>query len=201
MLTNGIGINNNGVQVCYVSNAVIEHVVCRRCRSGGLVSTGRTRRLTLRDYTAYDNQFDGLACYRTEDSHFSGLNLHDNMAAGISLDLGFDHNTIDGAVLTDNDLGIFMRNSRDNRFEGVRISRSRHDGVFRAQAGEATDFGWWLAPGTQCTGNTFTNLQVTGCGGWAFRVNDSACTNNVINGANVTLDSIRGQIQKMKKAE
>ena len=70
ILTNGVHINNNGVQVCDVSNATVEHVTCCRCRSGGLVSTGQTRRLTLLDYTAYDNQFDGLACYRTEDSHF-----------------------------------------------------------------------------------------------------------------------------------
>jgi hypothetical protein len=182
ILTNDIVINNNGVQVCDVSNAVIEHVVCRSCRSGGLVSTGRTRRLTLRDYTAYDNQFDGLACYRTEDSRFSQLNLHDNLAAGISLDVGFDHNTIERAVLTNNDLGIFMRDSRDNRFEGVTIHGSRHDGVFMAQAGEVTGSGWRLLPGTECTGNQFNNLRVAGCSGMAFRVNDSACTNNVING-------------------
>jgi hypothetical protein len=182
ILTNGIPINNNGVQVCDVNNAIIEHVVCRHCRSGGLVSTGRTRRLTLRDYTAYDNQFDGLACYRTEDSHFSELNLHDNMAAGISLDVGFDDNTIDGAVLTGNDLGIFMRNSRVNLFKGVTIRLSRHDGVFMAQAGEATGSGWRLSPGTECTGNRFNNLRVAKCGGRAFRANDSSCTNNMING-------------------
>jgi hypothetical protein len=195
ILTNGIRINNNGVQVCDVNNAIIEHVVCRRCRSGGLVSTGRTRHLTLRDYTAYDNQFDGLACYRTEDSHFSELNLHDNMAAGISLDLDFDNNTIDGAVLTENDLGIFMRNSRDNLFEGVRIRLSRHDGVFMAQAGEATDSGWRLSPGTQCTGNKFNNLRVAECGGRAFRVNDSACTNNMINSAQF-LDNAQGGLSQ-----
>src|SRR5208282_3027223 len=84
-LSNNICIYNNGVQVCDVDNVTIEHLICRRCRSGGLVSTGRTRRLTVRDYAAYDNQFDGLACYRTEDSHFIRLNLHDNLAAGISL--------------------------------------------------------------------------------------------------------------------
>ena len=195
ILTNGIRINNNGVQVCDVSNAIIEHVVCRRCRSGGLVSTGRTRRLTLRDYTAYDNQFDGLACYRTEDSHFSELNLHDNLAAGISLDLGFDHNVIDGAVLTGNDLGIFMRNSRDNVFEGVTIRLSRHDGVFMAQTGEGTGSGWRLLPGTECTGNQFNHLRVTNCGGTAFRVDDSACTNNVINRGQF-LDNAQGGLSQ-----
>ncbi len=195
ILTNGIRINNNGVQVCDVNNATIEHVICRRCRSGGLVSTGRTRRLTLRDYTAYDNQFDGLACYRTEDSHFSQLNLHDNLAAGISLDLGFDHNIIDGAVLTGNGLGIFMRDSRDNVFEGVTIHRSRHDGVFMAQAGEATRSGWRLWPGTACTGNNFNNLRVVESGGKAFQVNNGSCTNNIINGGQF-LDNAQGGLSQ-----
>jgi parallel beta-helix repeat protein len=195
ILTNGIPINNNGVQVCHVNNATIEHVICRRCRSGGLVSTGRTRGLTLRDYTAYDNQFDGLACYRTEDSHFSQLNLHDNLAAGISLDLGFDNNTIEDAVLTGNDLGIFMRDSRDNVFEGVTIRLSRHDGVFMAQAGEATGAGWRFWPATECTGNKFNNLRVAECGGRAFQVNDSSCTNNIINGGQF-LDNAQGGLSQ-----
>jgi hypothetical protein len=158
VLPNGVNINNNGVHVCDVVDATIEQIVCRHCRSGGVVSTGQTRRLTVRDYAAYDNQFDGLACYRTGDSHFSQLNLHDNLAAGISLDLGFDHNVISGAVLADNDLGIFMRDSHDNVREGVTIRHSRHDGVFMAQAGDETPSGWRLFPDTQCTGNEFQNL-------------------------------------------
>jgi hypothetical protein len=195
VLSNGICINNNGVHIWDMDNVTIEHVVCRRCRSGGLVSTGQTRRMTVRDYTAYDNQFDGLACYRTEDSHFSQLNLHDNLAAGISLDLGFVHNVIDGAVLTRNDLGIFMRHSRDNVFEGVTIRHSRHDGVFMAQEGGATPSGWRFYPGTECTGNIFNNLRVIECGGRAFQVNDDSCTNNFINGGQF-LDNAQGGLSQ-----
>jgi len=191
VLTNGVRINNNGVQVCDVSNAVIEHVICRWCRSGGLVSTGRTRRLRVLDYTAYENQFDGLACYRTEDSHFNQLNLHDNGAAGISLDLGFDNNMIDGAVLTANDLGVFMRDSRENVFTNVTIRRSRHDGVFMAQAGKPTKSDWRLWPGTECSGNRFYNLRVVKCAGRAFQVNNSSCTNNLIDGGEF-LDNTQG---------
>jgi hypothetical protein len=192
---NGAYLNNNGVVVCNVVDATIEHLMCRRCRSGGLVSTAGTRRLTVRDYTAYDNQFDGLACYQTYDSHFNQLNLHDNLSAGISLDLDFDHNVIDDAVLTGNDLGIFMRHSRDNVFEGVTIRRSRHDGVFMAQAGEATRAGWQLSPATECTGNTFNNLRVVECGGRAFQVNNDSCTNNLINGGQF-LDNKQGGLRQ-----
>jgi hypothetical protein len=191
ILPSGARINNNGVHVCDTDDATIEHITCRHCRSGGLVSTGQTRHLTVRDYTAYDNQFDGLACYRTRDSRFSQLNLHANLAAGISLDVEFDHNVIDGAVLTGNNLGVFMRNSHDNVFEGVSISRSQRDGVFMAQAGAATRSGWQFYPGTECTGNKFSKLRVVECGGWAFQVNDDSCTNNLINGAEF-LDNVKG---------
>jgi hypothetical protein len=194
-LSNNICIYNNGVQVCDVDNATIEHVICRGCRSGGLVSTGRTRRLTVRDYTAYDNQFDGLACYQTENSHFSQLNLHDNLAAGISIDLEFDHNVIDGAVLTGNDLGIFMRDSHSNVFKEVTILHSRHDGVFMAQTGQMSRFGWWLVPATECTGNKFINLRVEECGGRAFQVNNDSCTNNFINGGQF-LDNAQGGLSQ-----
>jgi hypothetical protein len=191
LLPGGAGLYNNGVGVWNADDCTVEHVACCHCRSGGLVSTERTRRLRVRDYTAYDNQYDGLACYLTRDSYFSQLNLHDNLAAGISLDLDFDHNVIDGAVLSGNDLGVFMRQSRDNVFAGLTIRKSRHDGVFMAQSGEATRAGWRLFPGTQCVGNRFNNLRVSGCGGRAFQVNNDSCTNNFINGGQF-LDNAQG---------
>src|SRR5579872_816984 len=106
LFPDGAPLKNNGVNVWMADDVVIRNVICRSCRSGGLVSARRTRRLTVRSYEAYNNQFDGLACYQTEASHFSQLNLHDNRAAGISLDLDFNDNVIDGAVLARNNLGI-----------------------------------------------------------------------------------------------
>lgn len=151
------------------------------------MTSAGTRRLTVTDYTAYDNQFDGLACYYTEDSHFSGLNLHDNLAAGISLDLDFCHNLIDNAVLTGNDLGIFMRQSRNNDFKGLTIQKSRHHGVFMAQ----TVIGTAACPGSECAENNFDGIQITKCGGKAFVVNDTTCTNNVICGG-LFSDNVQG---------
>jgi hypothetical protein len=67
--------------------------------------------------------------------------LHDNPDAGISLDLAFDHNCIANAVLTANGLGIFMRASRDNRFQNIFIRHSHQFGVFIAQTEVATPLG------------------------------------------------------------
>jgi hypothetical protein len=176
----GSEIHNNGITVQGVNNSVVENVTCARNRSGGLVTTLGVRRLTVRGLTAFDNEFDGLACYETEDSRFTQLYLHDNPGAGISLDLAFNHNVVSDAVLTANDLGVFMRASRDNQFLNVAIRNSRHHGVFMAHTEMQTALGWGPAPQTECVDNSFTNLIAANCGGAAFRVNNSTCTNNII---------------------
>ena len=177
---NTSGIQNNGVMVQAVNDSRVEHVVAAHCRSGGLVTANGTRNLTVDGFTAYDNQFDGLACYRTENCVFTGLDLHDNQAAGISLDLDFNHNTISDSTLTGNDLGVFMRRSCDNQFSKITIRHSHHDGVFMAQWVGRTATGWQLIPQTECLGNHFLGLNVYDCAGAAFRVHDAACVNNVI---------------------
>jgi len=179
-LPEGGGLYNNGVDVWGTADAIVEGVISCHCRSGGLATATGTRRLTVRNYTSFDNQFDGLACYQTEDSHFSHLYLHDNPGAGISLDLNFNHNVIKDAVLTGNDLGIFMRQSCKNIFDEVTIHQSRHHGVFMAETGAQTPAGWQLSPGTACTGNTFNKLVITHCAGKAFLVNDTGCDHNTI---------------------
>jgi len=176
----GSQIRNNGIVVQGVSDSLVENVTSARCRSGGLVTTRAVRRLTVRGLDAFDNEFDGLACYETEDCLFTDLYLHDNPGAGISLDLAFNHNVISNAVLNANDLGVFMRASRNNQFCNVSIRNSHHHGVFMAHAETQTARGWGPAPQTECTQNSFTNLIAVNCGGAAFRVNNITCTNNVI---------------------
>jgi parallel beta-helix repeat protein len=194
-LHDGAGVYNNGVDVWNVEGAKVEQVACCHCRSGGMVASARTRRLIVRDYSAFDNQFDGLACYDTEDSDFSHMNLHDNLSAGVSLDLDFDHNVIRDSVFSGNDLGIFMRQSRNNTFKGLTIQKSRHHGIFMAQTFVGTPTGLRPSPGTECAGNTFDNLSISHCGGKGFLVNDATCTNNVICGGQFADDALGGLAQ------
>jgi hypothetical protein len=176
----GSEIRNNGITALSLEDCVVENVTTARCRSGGLVTSMGVRRLVVNNFESFDNEFDGLACYLTEDSTFAGLNLHDNPGAGISLDLAFNHNVIRNAYLTGNDLGIFMRASRENKFYDVSIRNSRHHGVFMAHSEMQTASGWGPAPKTECVYNAFTNLVAMNCGGAAFRVNNTTCTNNII---------------------
>jgi Right handed beta helix region len=179
----GSQIRNNGITVQGVSDSTVEQVSSAHCRSGGLVTTLGVRRLTVHGLEAFDNQFDGLACYHTTDSLFTELFLHDNPCAGISLDLAFNHNVIRHAVLAANDLGIFMRSSRGNQFQDVSIFNSHHYGVFMAHADQLTPQGLRPAPQTACVQNSFTNLIASYCGSAAFRVNNATCVENVLVGA------------------
>jgi nitrous oxidase accessory protein NosD len=181
-------IRNNGITIQDVSDSVVKNVTCAHCRSGGLVTTLGVRRLTVQNLEASDNEFDGVACYWTQDSRFSKLYLHGNQCAGISLDLAFDRNFISDAVLSGNDLGIFMRASCDNRFQNISIHRSRHFGVFIAQTEIQTAHGWRPVAHTECTGNSFMNFHATNCGGAAFSINNAACTNNVVSGSQFGTD-------------
>ncbi len=173
-------IRNNGITVRGASDVIIERVAVSRARSGGLVTEKNSRRLTIRDFTATDNQFDGLAAYQTEDSIFSGLTLHDNLLAGLSLDIDFDHNVVSGAVMTGNGRqGIFMRDAHDNVFSDIQIRDSGEMGLFLAQAAD-TD------PNSCAIGNTFHGLMVADSAQMGLRVNDAACVQNLVVGAQFT---------------
>ena len=182
----GSEIRNNGITVQNVSDSVVEHVTAAHCRSGGLVTTLGTRRLTVDDLNSYDNEYDGLACFSTEDCFFTKLYLHNNPGAGISLDGNFNHNIVDGAILAANDLGIFMRWSSDNQFRDISICSSRDFGVFMAENLDEAVRN--LARETECTNNSFTNFIADQCGGAAFRINDATCTNNILIDAQFTGD-------------
>lgn len=176
----GSQIRNNGITVQGVSGSTVCNVATAHCRSGGLVTTCGVRHLGVSGLESFDNEFDGLACYETEDCVFENLNLHNNPGAGISLDLAFNHNMVRSATLVANDLGIFMRASRENQFLNVSIRESRHHGVFMAHTEQQTAHGWAPTPRTECAYNAFTNLIAINCGGAAFRVNNTTCTNNIL---------------------
>ena len=178
--TGGDYLRNNGISLRRVEDVLVEDVSVEGARSGGLVVEMGSRRVTVRDFTASDNEFDGLAGYDTEDSLFTGLHLHDNVAAGLSFDGDFDHNTVSDSVLTANgDVGIFMRHASDNVFSDVRIRDSFKDGIFLAENDQTNE---------PASGNTFTGMVISGSGdaaapaneGFGIKVADASCTDNLV---------------------
>jgi len=169
-------LRNNGISIRRCLDCVVQSVTVFGAMSGGLVTELGCRRLTIRDYTSYDNEFDGLAGYETEDSTFSGIHLYGNKAAGISTDIKFNNNKFYDVTIADNKtVGIFMRDSLDNSFTNLHIRDSVQHGIFLAQVN--TD------PGTAATGNTFTGVVISRSGGMGVMANDASCVNNMMVGA------------------
>ncbi len=166
-------LRNNGISVRRAEDVLIEHVTVRSARSGGLVTELGCRRITVRDFTSYDNHFDGLAGYETEDSLFSGLYLYDNLAAGLSFDIRFNKNTLSDVVITGSrTVGIFMRDARDNLFKGLQIKGSREHGIFLAQVDDDAT--------KPAAGNAFVGLLISGSMGAGVRVNNASCVDNLV---------------------
>lgn len=173
-------LRNNGISLRSVADVLVEGVSVKSARSGGLVVEMGSRRVTVRDFTASDSHFDGLAGYNVEDSLFTGLNLHDNLAAGLSFDSDFDQNTVSDSTLAANgDVGIFMRHASDNVFSNVRIRDSFKDGIFLAENDQTHQ---------PAMGNTFTGMVISSSGdvaapaneGFGFKVADASCTDNLV---------------------
>jgi hypothetical protein len=142
-------LRNNGVSVRGCHDCAVERVTAYSTRSGGLVAELNTRRLRVRDFTAFDNHFDGLAAYDTEDSTFSGIHVHDNIAAGLSFDLRFNHNTIGHAIVSRNrSVGVFIRDSTGNVFHTMQVRSSGEHGILLQ------------SPKGPAAGNTFTGIVV-----------------------------------------
>ena len=166
-------IRNNGLTIRGASDIKVEQIIARNARSGGVVIEKHCREIYIDNLEASDNHFDGLACYETEDSYFNRLNLHHNQAAGISLDLDFNHNTIKSAEIHNNgSQGIFMRKSNNNDFKKITLHNNGNQGVFIAQADDDV--------GTSCKNNVFSDMTVENNKGYGFRINDPSCTENLV---------------------
>jgi len=170
---NNPALRNNGISLRRVVSCSVVRVTAFRCASGGLVAELGCRRITVSQFESYDHAFDGLAAYETEDSSFSELQLHDNLAAGLSFDLDFVRNILRGVVIAQSgSVGIFMRDSRDNEFSSIQIRDSDEHGIFLAQTDADTT--------TPAAGNTFHGVVISHSGGAGIRVNDLSCSNNLL---------------------
>lgn len=169
-------LRNNGISIRHCHDCRVERVTVHSAASGGLVTELQCRRLTIRDYTSFNNEFDGLAGYQTEDSIFSGIHLYDNLAAGFSFDIKFNNNMFNDIVINNSgSVGIFIRDSFDNIFSNMQISNSKQHGIFLAQVNDEVD--------TPAAGQTFNGVTISRSGGYGLLVNDTSCVNTVLSSA------------------
>jgi len=95
----GYPIYNNGIVIQNARDIFLYDIITSNCRSGGLVSTLNVNKLVVVNYVSFNNQFDGISCYQTSNSYFINLYLHDNIAAGISVDMGFNYNIFKNIII------------------------------------------------------------------------------------------------------
>jgi hypothetical protein len=185
-------IRNNALTIRSAEDIRVERVTTRSARSGGLVLEKHSRRIHVSDFTSHSNHFDGCAAYETEESFFTRLYLHSNEAAGISIDLRFDRNIVSHVRLENNgSQGIFMRDSNFNNFNHLTVSGNGAQGIFIAQADDQNN--------TPCTGNIFSDLNVSGSGGAGLRINDVSCIANVIANSVFSLNKEGGVSEASEK--
>jgi hypothetical protein len=166
-------LRNNGITVRRAEDIVVEDVIIRRARSGGIVLEKHCRRVRLNRIEALENEFDGVAAYETEDSEFTQLNVHHNRSAGFSFDWRFNRNRIADTVAAENgSQGIFMRDSVSNIFERIKLTGNGEQGLFMAETR--------TLPGTACRYNRFQALVITGNRTQGIRINDASCNPNVL---------------------
>lgn len=165
-------LRNNGITIRRCEDCVVDNVTVYSAISGGLVTELGCERLMIRDYTSYDNEYDGFAGYETENSTFSGINLYNNKGAGISTDIHFDNNKFSDVTITNTrTVGIFMRDSSNNSFTNVHIRNSKQHGIFLAQVDDDVT--------KPAAGNTFNSLVISGSGGYGILISDASCVNNL----------------------
>jgi polygalacturonase len=165
-------LRNNGITIRRCEDCVVDNVTVYGAISGGLVTELGCQRLMIRDYTSYDNEYDGFAGYETENSTFSGINLYNNKGAGISADIHFDNNKFSDVTITNTQtVGIFMRDSSNNSFTNVHIRNTKQHGIFLAQVDDDIT--------KPAAGNTFNSLVISGSGGYGILISDASCTNNL----------------------
>ncbi len=164
-------IRNNGITIRGAEDILVQNVITCRARSGGMVLEKNCRRVLIDGLESFENHFDGLAAYETEDSVFSRMNLHHNRSAALSFDIRFHHNVIQDSLLACNgSQGIFMRDSCGNLFRRLSIRGNGMQGVFIAEVEKQ--------PGTACTGNRFEDTSITANLAQGIRINDASCTGN-----------------------
>ncbi len=165
-------LRNNGITIRRCEDCLVDNVTVYGAISGGLVTELGCERLMIRDYTSYDNEYDGFAGYETENSTFSGINLYNNKGAGISTDIHFDNNKFSDVTITNTrTVGIFMRDSSNNSFTNVHIRNTKEHGIFLAQVDDDIT--------KPAAGNTFNSIVITNSGGYGILISDASCVNNL----------------------
>jgi hypothetical protein len=180
-------IRNNAISIRGASDIRLKNIEAHDSISGGLVSEKYCDHLMIENFDSHHNYFDGLAGYQTEKSVYNNVNLHDNRAAGISVDIRFNDNKfIGGSIENNSDIGIYARDAKNNLFDGLKINNNKGYGAL---------LGTPDGPAGRCAdSNTFHNVEISHSGKKAVIAFDT-CHGNTITGASKLDSNHEGETQ------
>ena len=175
-------IRNNGIDVRMVNNLRITDVDIHDARSGGVVVSWECYQIFITDSYFYNNFFDGIALYDSENINVINFMCFGNGSAGISLDNQLSDVLFDTGIIESNgDVGIFARNSEDISFHDLMIADNQNSGCFLSHVSIGTGtgvtrlyfdgcsfldnvgYGLWLAsPASESPNNAVTGCLFSG---------------------------------------
>lgn len=193
-------LRNNCIDVRMVNNLRISEVDVHDARSGGLVISWDSRNIFIDKSSFYNNYYDGIALYASEDIQISSFLCYENNAAGLSLDNNLKNVLFNGGIIKKNkDVGIFARHSEDLVFNALIVMDNQSHGSFLSHA-EASNtgvrrlffsgcsfidnkgYGLWLAsPKSESPSNTVIGCLFSGNTDGAIEVHEDGELNEEAN--------------------
>src|SRR5262249_50726376 len=111
------------------------------CRSACVLTEYSTERVSIDDSTISGATWDGISLNRTARARLAGNTIRGNTAAGITAE-HLEDSVIERNVISDNGShGVYLSDSRRNRFLHNRFSHNTNAGVFLTCAGRYRDPG------------------------------------------------------------
>lgn len=184
-------IRTNGIDVRMVEHLSIEDMNIHDARSGGIVVSWHSSNIYIENVALYDNYFDGIALYTSEDILVSNFLSYDNGSAGISLDNDLKDVTFEGGHIKNNGkVGVFTRDAENIQFHNLLVRENGEHGVFLANDDTnpaTTGVKQLFIQGCSFLNNNGYGLLLTG-------ISPSDSANNVVVG-NMFLDNLAGCFQ------
>lgn len=118
-------LRNNCITIRHARNVTIENVITAGARSGGIVVERGSSNVIINGFNSFGNFFDGFAMCESTNVTVMNAILHNNIAAGISMDWRSNNNKFINIEFERNyDCAIFMRDSNYNMFYELKLNDS-----------------------------------------------------------------------------
>lgn len=161
-------LTNNGVTVRSGRGVIVRELDVSNCRSAGILTEYSSEDVTIENNTVSTATWDGISLNRALRTRVVGNTLHDNVAAGITVEHMVD-STIENNTMRQNGThGIYLSDAYRNRIDGNHFVGNKGAGVFLTCSIRSREpLRCWDDSMSQ--NNTFENNEFIG-NGYAYMV-------------------------------